>query len=167
MVLSEEIQFIFIGFFFFATSKISRVRFRLFVAWINPFVFSCCCFFLVQLILVLSVLFLMSVISLPLRLSMKSSSRFIDASTLFSMLVSPLPPPFLGTYGLSTPSLGCNTLCIVLSFLVLRYICWSSSLDHLVPCILRGGALVLNPLVRFLLRSLISSSLLFLLRYCI
>ena len=55
----------------------------------------------------------------------------MDVSTLSSMLASPLPPSFLGTYSLSTSSLGCNALCIVISFLVLWSICLSSSLVHL------------------------------------
>ena len=42
------------------------------------------------------------------------------------MLVSPLPPSFLDTYYLSTSSLGCNALCMVISFLVLSSICLSS-----------------------------------------
>ena len=42
----------------------------------------------------------------------------MDVSTLSSMLASPLSPSFLYTYSLSTSSLGCNTLCIVISFLV-------------------------------------------------
>ena len=40
-------------------------------------------------------------------------------STLFSILARPLPPIFLDTYSLSTSSLGCNALCMVISFLVL------------------------------------------------
>ena len=59
------------------------------------------------------------------------SSRCIDASTLSSMLASPLPPSFLETYSLSTSSLRCKALCIVISFLVLWSICLSSSLVHL------------------------------------
>ena len=55
----------------------------------------------------------------------------MDASTMSSMLASPLPPSFLDTYSLSTSSLGCNDLCIVISFLVLWSICLSSSLVHL------------------------------------
>ena len=43
----------------------------------------------------------------------------MDVSTLSSMLASPLPPSFLGTYNLSTSSLGCNEWCMVFSFLVL------------------------------------------------
>ena len=38
---------------------------------------------------------------------------------------------FLDTYNLSTSSLGCNDLCMVISFLVLWSICLSSSLVHL------------------------------------
>ena len=38
---------------------------------------------------------------------------------LSSMLASRLPPSFLDTYSLSTSSLGCNALCMVIIFLVL------------------------------------------------
>ena len=41
-----------------------------------------------------------------------------------------LPHSFLDTYSLSTSSLGCNTLCMVISFLLLWSICLSSSLVH-------------------------------------
>ena len=44
------------------------------------------------------------------------------------MLASPLPHYFHGTYSLSTSSLGCKTLCIIMNFLVLWSICWSSFL---------------------------------------
>ena len=84
----------------------------------------------VLLVLVLSVLFLVAVISLSPRFSMSSSSRCIDASTLSSMLVSPLSPFFLDTYSLSTSSLECYALYMVISFLVLWYICLISSLVH-------------------------------------
>ena len=47
-----------------------------------------------------------------------------------STLASPLPPSFLDTYSLSTSSLGCNTLCMVISFLALWSICLSSSLVY-------------------------------------
>ena len=43
-------------------------------------------------------------------------------STLSSMLVCPLPP-FLDSYNLFMSSLGCKALCIVISFLVLWFIC--------------------------------------------
>ena len=45
------------------------------------------------------------------------SSRCIDASTLSSVLTSPLPPSFLDTYSLSTLSLRFNALCMVIIFL--------------------------------------------------
>ena len=53
------------------------------------------------------------------ELFMKSSSRCIDSSTQSSMLTRPLPHSFLDTCSLSTSSLGCKALCIVMSFLVL------------------------------------------------
>ena len=46
------------------------------------------------------------------------------------MLASPLPSSFLDTYNLSPSSLGCNALCMVISFLVFRFICLSSSLVY-------------------------------------
>ena len=92
----------------------------------------------------------------------------MDASTLSSMLASPLPPSVLETYSLSTSSLGCNALCIVISFLVLWSIYLSSSLVHLrkgPEYLTRGTAQVFMPLIRFLLLSFVSSSFLVLLRY--
>ena len=44
------------------------------------------------------------------------------------MLVNPLPHSFLDIYSLLIPSLGCNDLLMVISFLVLLFICLSSSL---------------------------------------
>ena len=61
----------------------------------------------VLLMFVLSVLFLVVVISLPLHFLMLSSSCCIKATTLSSMLVRLLPPYFLYTYTQSTSSLGC------------------------------------------------------------
>ena len=77
-----------------------------------------------------SVLLPAAVISLPPRFSMSSSSHCIDASTLSSILACPLPSFFFffDTYNLSTSSLGCKALCLVISFLVLWSICLSSSL---------------------------------------
>ena len=43
---------------------------------------------------------------------------------------SPLSPSLLDTHSLSTSSLGCNTLGMIISFLVLLSICLSSSLVH-------------------------------------
>ena len=84
------------------------------------------------------------------------------------MLASPLPPSFLDTYNLSTSSLGCNALCMVISFLVLWSICLSSSLVHLrkdPEYLTRGTAQVFIPLMRFLLENFVSSSFRVLLRY--
>ena len=99
---------------------------------------------------------------------MQSSSRCIDALTLSSMLASPFPPSYLDTYSLSTSSLGCNALCMVISFLVLWSICLSLSLVHLRkgPKYLTWGTTqVFISLMRFLLKSFVSSSFLVLLRY--
>ena len=95
-------------------------------------------------------------------------SRCIDVSTLSSVLASPLPYFFLDTYSLSSSSLGCKVLCIVISFLFLTSICLCSSLVHFrkVPEYLpRSPAQVFIPLIRFLLESFVSSSFLVLLRY--
>ena len=100
----------------------------------------------------------------PHNLHLLSSSRYIDASTLSSVLANALPPSFLDTYSLSTSSLGCKALCMVISFLVLCSICLSSSLVHF-----KNGPEYLmmrtEPLIRFLLESFVSSSFLVLLRY--
>ena len=45
----------------------------------------------------------------------------MDASTVSSMLASPLPHSFLDTYSLSTSSLGCNALCMVISYYYYYY----------------------------------------------
>ena len=85
-----------------------------------------------------------------------------------SMLASSLPPAFLGTYSLSSSSLGCKALCIVISFLVLWSICISSSLVHLRKSpeyLTSSTAQVFISLIRFLLLSFVSSSFLVLLRY--
>ena len=92
----------------------------------------------------------------------------MDASTVSSMLASPLPPSFLATYNLSTSSLGCNALCMVISFLVLWSICLSSSQVHLrkgPEYLTRDTAQVFIPLMRFLLESFVSSCFRVLLRY--
>ena len=84
------------------------------------------------------------------------------------MLASPFRPSFLGTYSLSTSSLGCNALCMVISFLVLWSICLSSSLVHFgkgPEHLTRSTAQVSIHLIRFLLESFVSSSFLVLLRY--
>ena len=56
-------------------------------------------------------------------------SLLVVVWTLFPMLASPLYPSFLGTYILSTSSLGCKALCIVMSFFFWS-ICWSSSQEE-------------------------------------
>ena len=86
------------------------------------------------------------------------------------MLASPLPPSFLDTDSLSTSSLECNALCMVINFLVLWSICLSSSLVHFKKrpnYLMRDTAQVFIPLIRFLLDSFVSSSILILLRYSI
>ena len=67
----------------------------------------------------LSVSFLVAVISPSARFSMKSLSRCIDASMLSSMLASPLSTSFLDNNSQSTSSLGCNALCMLVSFFVI------------------------------------------------
>ena len=92
----------------------------------------------------------------------------MDVSTLSSMLASPLSPSFLGTNSRSTSSLGCNALCMVISFLVLWSICQSSSVVHLrkgPEYLTRSTAQVFIPLIRFLLLSFVSSSFLVLLNF--
>ena len=64
-----------------------------------------------------------AVISLPQRFSMWPSCRCIEASTLSSMLTSPLSPSLLYIYNLSTLSLRCNALWMGIRFLVLWSIC--------------------------------------------
>ena len=75
---------------------------------------------------------------------------------------------FFGTYSLSRSSLGCNALCMVISFLVLLSICLSSSLVHLrngPEYLMRVTSQVFIPLISFLLESFVSSSFLVFLRY--
>ena len=84
------------------------------------------------------------------------------------MLASPPSPSFLDTYSLSTSSLGCSALCMVISFLVLWSICSSSSLVYFrkgPEYLTRDTALVFIPFIRFLLFSSVSSSFLVLLQY--
>ena len=74
----------------------------------------------------------------------------------------------LFSWYMSTSSLGCNALCMVISFLVLWSICLSSSLVHLRKCpeyLTRGTAQAFIPLIRFLLENFVSSIFLVLLRY--
>ena len=98
---------------------------------------------------------------------MSPSSRCIDAAMLSSMLESSLPPSFLDTYSLLTSSLGCNALCMVISFLVLWSICLSSLVHFKMgpEYLTRGTAKVFISLIRFLLHSFVLSSFLVFLRY--
>ena len=127
----------------------------------------CFLFFVILLSIVLSVLFLMAVISPRSCFSMSSSSRCMDVSTLSSMLASLLLPSFLGTYSLSTSSLESNALCMVIIFLVLWSICLSSSLVHFRKCpgYITRDTEVFILLIWFLLESFVSSSFLVLLRF--
>ena len=77
------------------------------------------------------------------------------------MLASPFPLSFLDKYNLSTSSLRCNALCMVISFLVLCSICLSSSLVHFR----KGTTQLFIPLIGFLPESFVSSSFLVLLKY--
>ena len=65
------------------------------------------------------------------------SCKFLVLISLFaffrfypSMLASPLPSSFLDTYNLSMSPLGYKALFIVIGFLILWSICWSSSIVH-------------------------------------
>ena len=90
----------------------------------------------------------------------------MDASTQPWMLVNPLPS-FLDTYSLSLLSLGCKPSCIVMSYLVLWFIRWSSLVNFKngPEYLMRGTAQVFISLIEFLQCSLFSSGLLVLLRY--
>ena len=123
------------------------------------------CFLLIVglLIFVLFMAFLFAIISLSLQFF--SSNRRINAifnASVFFLLL------FLWHITLSPSFLGCKVLCIVMYFLVLCSICWSSFLVHFKICpkyLTRGTAQVFTPLTRFLLYSLVSSSFLVLQKY--
>ena len=128
------------------------------------------CFLVISILLILvsSVLFLVDVSSIPPRFSMSSSSRCTSASTLSSMLVSPLPPSFIENYCRSTPSLRCKALCIFISFLVFLSICLKFSLVHYNngPEYLSGKTdQVFIPFIRFLRYSFVLTCFLVFLRY--
>ena len=117
--------------------------------------------------IVWSVLFPMTVISPPSYFSKLFFSHCIDVSTLSSVPASTFTPFFLGTYSLSTSSLGYNALYLVI-ILVLWSICVSSFLVlfRRGPEYLTGGtAQVFIPLIRFRQESFVLSSFLVLLRY--
>ena len=80
------------------------------------------------------------------------------------MLASHLPPSFFDTCTLSTSSLGCNVLCMFISFLVPWSIYLRSSLIHFKNSpkyLIRGTVQAFIPFIRFLF----SSCFLVLLRY--
>ena len=92
--------------------------------------------------------------------------NLIDVSMLFWMLANPLLPSFFDTYSLSTSSLQCKALCIVMSFLVHCSIFWSSLIHKNSPEYLTGRtAQVFISLMRFLLYSFVSNHYLVLLKY--
>ena len=75
---------------------------------------------------------------------------------------------FLGTYNLFMWSLGRQTSCIVVSFLVFWLICLSSLLvifKNAPEYLLRGTAMEIIPLIRFLLQSVVSRNFIVRLRY--
>ena len=83
------------------------------------------------------------------------------------MLSSPLPPFFLDTYSMLTSSMGCNALCMVVSFLVLWFICLNS-LVHFrkgPEYLTSSTAQVIISLIRFLPDSFVSSNFLVLLSF--
>ena len=84
----------------------------------------------------------------------------MNASTLSWMLASCFLHSSLDTYSLSTSSLGCKALYIVMTFPLLWSVSWSSSLVHFkndYEYLTRGAVQVCNPLMRFLLCNLILS----------
>ena len=95
-------------------SKFSHVRFRLFVAWI---VF-------LPIFIFWLFLFCLYLCCMYCFWWLWSLSHYIDES----MQGSPPPLSFLDIYCRSVSYLGCRTLCIVISFLVLWSISVSSSL---------------------------------------
>ena len=95
-----------------------------------------------------------AVISLPQRRCIETTFKKLHKNAQSWMLANSLPP-FLAT------SLKCKALCIVMSFLVLWFICWSSSLIHFKngPKYLSMGTIQLFiPLMRFLPCGLVSDS---------
>ena len=112
--------------------QFSRVKLPLFVTWnVYAVVFlPIFVFWLFLLCWSLCILFrgrnqFSSALKLLWIVNLLSSSR-IDASTRYWMLAS-LLSPFLDTYSMLTLFLGCKALCIVMGFLVLGSISWSSS----------------------------------------
>ena len=142
VLILEEILFLFLGFSFLAMFKFSRLRFRLFVARnIHVVVF-------LPISISLLLLSCWSVCYLCCSYSLKlfsflvfftySLKPHIDASTLSSVLVSPFPSSFPNTSSLSMSSLRYQALGIMISFLILWPICWSSSFKNGYEYLTRG-----------------------------
>ena len=75
---------------------------------------------------------------------------------------------FLDTYRQSTSSLGCNALCMAISFLILWFVCLSFSLVYFKKgpeYLTRGAGQVFIPLIRFLQDRFVTSIFRVLLRY--
>ena len=66
--------------------------------------------------------FLVAVISLSMIFLIESPKPRIDATTLSSMPANRLPLSFLDKYSLSTSSLGCEDLYIVINVVVILFI---------------------------------------------
>ena len=87
---------------------------------------------------------------------------------LFSMLESLLSPSCFDTYNLSMSSFGCKTLCIIISFLILRFIYRSSFPIHFKngpKYLIRQTVQVFIFFMRILLQNLVLRSFLVCLRY--
>ena len=118
----------------------------------------------VLLIFVLSVLFLVAVMSLPLDFL---CNLRIDVSML-SLMVASVLLPFFNTYSMSMLSMECKALSIVIIFLVLRSIYWSSSFLQFKNdpgYLTRGTTEVIILSMWFLLCNLVWSSFLVVQRY--
>ena len=106
------------------------------------------------LVIVVPLVFVLVVLFLVVAISLLPCYCCISASTLSLCLHSPLPPSLLDTYSLSTSYLGCNILCMVISFLVIWSTCLSSLLAHFKngpEYLTSRTAQVFNPLTSFLL----------------
>ena len=170
-LLFGEILFLSESFLFLATSRFSRVRCCLLVVYNGHIVFFFS--FLFPSYYHSVVHCVVSIIS-----DGCNQSSFVFFYAVFESLYrcinavfnadKSLPPSFLDTYSLSTSSLGCNDLCMVISFLVFWSVCLSSSLVHLrkgPEYLTKVTARVFILLIRFRLESFVSSSFLIFLRY--
>ena len=111
-------------------------------------------FLVVLQIIMLPMLFSIVVISSPSLFFIYCSCRRIEAYTLSSIQASPLLSYFLHSYNQSISSLGYNVLCIVISFLIVWCICWSSSNVHFkndIEYLSSGVAEVFIPLMIFII----------------